>query len=311
LAFHELRDAFPGEAADLIEDISRKAAAVFRWVSVVTNKLVADFVEGRYTSLAEARSVINELPDSMLALFSKIWKDIDRKDKPIWSMLMRLTLAAYVPLEVQTLWHFGNGQYPPLADNLQHVESRVSLSRLVKRRLDTYTKDLLEVDSKQCVGLLHRIVKEWADSPKTQPELRDGSPSDFDPYLSLLEAGVSGVPMIEFPEPDRPVPGSIRLRHAHSVQFIFWEPIARNLSYASEIEDSSKFSDRLISALDRLDVAATNLANAHKEVLPCSKDPGPRDRHLHTSTPARHGACRPDTAHTAAAQDCSHDRHGD
>ena len=254
-AFCDRRVLFPDEAKRILAEISKRAEGIFLWVSVVTRHLMEGLQSGRTTTLDQMETILSNLPDDMQELYSKIYSCIDPKDKQISSMFLLLALATYVPLDAETCWRAEGQPLPPgpLSD-----EARKSLVSLVRRRVNTYTRGLLEVETDGSINLLHRTVKEWTSEPRVQAEIRSSCPPGFNAYLSLMKAGTDMLPEPELSSESRP----------RQYQTRFFEPIARILSYGSEVADDPVLEPSLIAALEQLDQTATWVANRNRKFLP-------------------------------------------
>lgn len=159
--FCDRRVLFPDEAKRILDEISSRAEGMILRVSVVTSHLMEGLQSGRTTTFEQLETILSNLPDDMQELYSKIYSCIDPEDKQIASMFLLLALATYVPLDIETCWRAEGQPLPPgpLSDDAQK-----SLASLIRRRVNTYTRGLLEVETDGIINLLHRTVKEWADN---------------------------------------------------------------------------------------------------------------------------------------------------
>lgn len=251
-SYRDLQTLFPTEAEELRTQISHRAEGVFLWVHVVTGLLVDEMENYSIRTFDRAEEILSDLPTDMGELYTRMWSTVRPADLATSSRLIRLVLASYVPLDTETYCRAEGLRLPqgPIVDN-----ARSALIAMVRAQFHTYTRGLVEVDDNGLAHLIHRTVKEWANRTDMNSMMISVCPDDFDPYLSLVEAGADELLNKQF-DPDI------------SLQFEMFEFVARVMSYASEVSENqpcAAFTARLTKALDRLDQVATEVANRHKE----------------------------------------------
>lgn len=150
--FREIQAKDPRFAPPLIADIAKKSLGVFLWVDLVMKSLLEGLTQGDY--IVELHRRVDQLPDDLEGLFRAIL-DRARRQKPAYfvsaSKFFQLVRAALEPLTLYCLYMADeDSEDPAFFDNVRlgpsTAEERWSRAATMKRRLNSRTKGLLEVD---------------------------------------------------------------------------------------------------------------------------------------------------------------------
>lgn len=185
--FSDLSMLFPLEAQLLVQETVGKSSGVFLWSSLVIRKLLQSLSAGDRP--AYLRKILEDLPDDLELLFSRIWDTIEGS-KSESAELIALKNAAYPKLNYLTLWLAHGG----IEEGLQLAglsDSRKSgLRGIVIRRLDSKTRGLLELSPKGNVEFIHRTAADWVAHQDVWAKISSHLTKDFDPCINLLHAEV-------------------------------------------------------------------------------------------------------------------------
>ncbi|KAK4160718.1 hypothetical protein QBC43DRAFT_292731 [Cladorrhinum sp. PSN259] len=186
-AFRQLQSAFWDEADLLKRNIVEKSEGVFLWLSLVVATLLEGLTEGDIQGAKDLQTALDELPKDLSELYQRIWTRI----KPTYivesSKIFQILLASVGPLDAVNLWSAESQE--PLdipAANTPASHRRVYIHQLMRRRLSSRTRGLLEISPDGHVDYLHRSVWDWI-RPMWDGILRK-TPPEFDPNLALLVA---------------------------------------------------------------------------------------------------------------------------
>ncbi|KAK3984481.1 hypothetical protein QBC44DRAFT_388299 [Cladorrhinum sp. PSN332] len=187
--YQELKEAFPDAMRQLMLDIVEKGKGVFLWISIVVQNLLAEFTDG--SLLSELQAIVDNLPEDLSRLYGSIWQRIQPKFRKEASKYIQLLEKArnykdYPHLSLDLLWL--SHEDVPVSLDLEGMsnESREACRRPIERRLNSRTKNLLEVSRKSgYVDYLHRTAQEWV-LLQWEQIVQDG-PAQFDPALWLLK----------------------------------------------------------------------------------------------------------------------------
>lgn len=198
--FESLRKRKPDFAEQLMENIVVKASGVFLWVDLVVSSLLAGMRLG--DRIEDFQKRLDELPPDLERLYDKILHSLDSFYLDHAAQYFSLIETAKTPL---TVLQFA------FADE-ESVESAISMEcgplsqddisqRIdgVNKRLNSRCKGLLEVErglrrniwqipSQLTVQYLHRTVRDFVKSPKSQAFLASKRDPHFDPGLKLCIA---------------------------------------------------------------------------------------------------------------------------
>ncbi|KAI3321413.1 hypothetical protein HD806DRAFT_523901 [Xylariaceae sp. AK1471] len=127
-------------------------------------------------------------------------------------------------LDVVTLWLAENEN--ALDEDVNNIDclKRQSITRTMKRRLNSRTRGLLEISKDGRIDYLHRSVRDWA--VENWSAIQSAAPN-FDPYLALLRATT-----VESGD-------THKLVNAHSmISGVFWAQVCNCFYHASRVHQT-------------------------------------------------------------------------
>jgi hypothetical protein len=240
--FLELKRIFPTEATQLVTDVVAKAEGVFLWVSIVVRSLLAALTEG--DGLSDLRTIVDQLPSDIALLYDAIWARIGGHNMVASAKLLTTFNAAQGTPSYITLWLADEKQ--PLEYDIRTLsdEGRAGVRDIMKRRLDSRTRGVLEISTRGNIDFLHRTARDWIFQPRIWEGIRSEVPEDFDPYLQLLRAETIKMPFM--------YTALSELSDSQSMdigRILF----ATVLWYASQVKQLPTADPELILILDKLD----------------------------------------------------------
>lgn len=157
--FREMQAKDSRFAPQLIADIAKKSSGVFLWVDLVMQSLLEGLTDGDHT--AELHRRVDQLPDDLESLFREILEGVRRQNPAYFvsaSKFFQLVRAALEPLTLNCLYMADeDSEDPAFFDKVRlgpsTAEERWSRAATMKRRLNSRTKGLLEVDRFSNVSL--------------------------------------------------------------------------------------------------------------------------------------------------------------
>ncbi len=186
VAFMELDNAYPDEARELLTGIVGKAEGVFLWVTIVTSSFLSGLADG--DDLKVLTAILDQLPSDLSGLYDNIWSRMDSSYRGDRSRILRL-FQAYTTMPI--FWE--EGRFFPesgipagtlwLADG-GSPRDPVFIEQTLTRRLNSRTRDLLEILPTGNVEYLHRAARDWVQT--VWPQIVETTPEGFDPYRGLL-----------------------------------------------------------------------------------------------------------------------------
>ena len=190
--FLELKRIFPTEATQIVTDVVAKAEGVFLWVSIVVRSLLEALTEG--DGLSDLRTIVDQLPSDIALLYDAIWARIGGRNMVASAKLLTTFKAVQGALNYITLWLADENQ--PLEYDIRTLstEGRAGVREIMKRRLDSRTRGILEISTSGNIDFLHRTARDWILQPRIWEGIRSEVPEDFDPYLQLLRAETIQIP---------------------------------------------------------------------------------------------------------------------
>lgn len=252
-AFRDWKKRSPRQAEKLMVDIVTKAQGVFLWVSVVVAQIRLGLTEG--DKVSDLQAVLEDLPEDLSSIYDSIWGKIKPSYTHHSSQIFQIHQCAIDSNEtIEALFLY-------LADEDLSAEDEVKVTsmgtqhkdvtQIVKRRLDSRTRGLLEVGIDGNVTYLHRTVREWIE-PKW-PEICSRASSDFDPHIALLRALVTYRSASEQWSIDR----------YDTLIETTWLVLSRCFNHATRIRDTPATVDTLVQLLDSLDLYMTRIWATH------------------------------------------------
>jgi hypothetical protein len=240
--FLELKRIFPTEATQLVTDVVAKAEGVFLWVSIVVRSLLAALTEG--DGLSDLRTIVDQLPSDIALLYDAIWAQIGGRNMVASAKLLTTFNASQRIPSYITLWLADEKQ--PLEYDIRTLsdEGRAGVRDIMKRRLDSRTRGILEISTRGNIDFLHRTARDWIFQPRIWEGIRSEVPEDFDPYLQLLRAETIKMPLL--------YTALSELSDSQSMDFgrILFATV---LWYASQVKQLPTADPELILILDKLD----------------------------------------------------------
>ncbi|KAM0258623.1 hypothetical protein ACHAPA_011158 [Fusarium lateritium] len=185
VAFREWQNLSLSETQALQESLSIKADGVFLWVYLVVRDLASALSKGK--SLSDLRSIVDSLPTNIIELYDKMYKNLDPEDAMQSSVYLSLQMASLGELETRTLWYIGENVWIPQED----LTAYDAAAMILKRRLDSSTRGILELNSHGSTSFHHRSAREWLLLSQVSSLILDRLPRNFDANLMLLGAFVN------------------------------------------------------------------------------------------------------------------------
>ncbi|KAI5920262.1 hypothetical protein F4810DRAFT_684030 [Camillea tinctor] len=183
-SFEELREAYEAESEHLIHSIVEKAHGVFLWISIVVRSLLESLTDG--SSIPELQSIIDELPESLSDLYRKIFQSIPQKYMQDCSRFLQIKEHCSGPLTTEILWLADSED--ALSTDLAHItpQQKKHMDLLMRRKIGSRTKGLLEVSREGIIDYLHLTTHEWV--VENLPDITARGPEGFDVYVALFKA---------------------------------------------------------------------------------------------------------------------------
>ncbi|KAK3372588.1 hypothetical protein B0H63DRAFT_551307 [Podospora didyma] len=287
--FQELRSIFPEDSSRLVDEIVKKSNGVFLWVSIVVKSLLEALTEG--DGLPELQSTLNSLPSSIAQLYDAIWSTVSNRNKSKSAELLVTFKAAHGVLDYVTLWLAEEEQSPPPKYTAAGILDQM------KRRLDSRTRGILEINQDGIVQYLHRTARDWISKPEVWEKISSGIEDvDFDPYILLVKAETLG---ISDPRHLSPYTNSMSL---------LWRFVSRSLWYASNVRDTDANRLKLVHILNTFNVEVEKIAGKFMDDISWSSPVQGVSRTCHWSTSQGcDSTCKPKFENTflgLAAQFC-------
>lgn len=266
-AFRDWKEYSSKQAETLMRDIVIKAQGVFLWVAVVVTQIRLGLSEGDKTS--DLQAVLEDIPADLSSLYDNIWRRI----KPCYirssSQIFQIHQCAIDNNEKMdaVLLYLADEDLSALDEDIDVLmETRQRhVAEVVKRRLDSRTRGLLEVANDGYVNYLHRTVREWIE-PMWSEICLSASP-EFDPNLAVLKAIILYRSASE--------QWSI-INSMESLNTKIWLITLRCFNHAIRVRDVPHSSNTLVELLDKLDLEMTKVWDAHRKTTASNeqREPG-------------------------------------
>jgi hypothetical protein len=160
--------------------------------------------------------------------------------------------AAISPLSHITLWLADEKQSLNFDITSLFAHARSGIVDIMRRRLDSKTRGILEVSPNGTVNFLHRTARDWALQPSVWKKICSSVPEGFDPYLLLLKAETLRIP-------DR------SNRQSENLDDL-WRVLNKSLWYASQVVDLAANTLELVRVLKRLSSEAAKAASPYLRI---------------------------------------------
>jgi len=239
--FRQLRAIAPEDSAKLALDVIQKAQGVFIWVSLVVRSLLDDLSDG--ATLSDLQSTLDSLPEDISDLYGNIWAKLQQTCRNIQhsSRIFQMKRASIGPLHFLTLWLADEDK--PTDFNIKSISpsSKKGIADIIKRRIGSRTRGIIEMSPDEHVDFLHRTARDWAFQPNVWEAICGVGPNSihFSPDLALLRTTVILMQDVSN-YPGRSLGD-------------FWEVMLKCLIYAARLPDSETITPKLISILNKLD----------------------------------------------------------
>ncbi|KAH7130987.1 hypothetical protein EDB81DRAFT_950406 [Dactylonectria macrodidyma] len=271
--FKELREVYPAQASSIAETLTTKANGVFLWVSLVVQSLVIGLSEGE--SLSTLQTVLDKLPTDIHSLYDAIWERISPRNKADGSAMLQMVDMCHGPLSWFILWLADEWHSSSLSGELLAREARSSALKLLKRRIDTRTRGILELSSprvnRATVNFTHRTANDWARRGDVWQRICSSTPDTFDAALCLLHGESASLSY----------PDWISVGRFDDA----WITACRTLWYASQVKTSAANDDSVVQILDKLDLEMARIfSSSWTWCLLHQNDPVPRQQPHWSST---------------------------
>ncbi|KAK0612574.1 hypothetical protein B0T17DRAFT_511756 [Bombardia bombarda] len=217
----------------VVENTVKKPSCVFLWVSLVVRSLMEALIDG--DGLFDLQAIIDRLPS-----------DISSRNISASSELLAIFRAAKTRLDSLTLWLADDKQPLNLRVGDISPQTKLGILNLMKRRVDSRTRGILEVSPQGTVDVLHRTARDWLAQPEVWKQISSTikNSESFDPYLLLLKGETLRAA-------DKT---NYYGMHRHSLCIV----VHRTL-YASQVRDTPEFATMLTEILDLYDTEVSKM----------------------------------------------------
>lgn len=274
-AFRELQSIHPIQTNRLLDSIIEKAGGVFLWVAVVVRSLLESLTEGE--TLADLEKTVSQLPSDLEKLYFSIWASISTKYKPEASEFFQIREAfpeklsksrkeaeifdfferdprsgghISTSLTALTALHFFLAFEDTPVDFDVTTISAEDIIKLVRRRINSRTRCLLEVFDDGGVDYLHRTVYDW--SKENWLHICSQATESFDIYLKFLR-----VKTALMSDPKEWEGSKSRLFEGGKLtsqwSSVFWHNISSCIEFAYRAQKSPSVLLNLVSTLDNFE----------------------------------------------------------
>lgn len=176
----------------LIEHITEKAAGVFLWVFLVTQRLRNGLAE--YDCFSDLQRRLDNIPADLEPFFKQILESVEPFYHNKMATTLRLALATPRPVHI-VIYSFHDKEYEDtgyamkpgcLAWNEQQADQ---LHSQITRRINARCRGLLEVNkASKNVEFLYRTVRDYLGTNEMSHYLDTKSRKGYDVHLSILKA---------------------------------------------------------------------------------------------------------------------------
>ncbi|KPM46171.1 hypothetical protein AK830_g276 [Neonectria ditissima] len=236
--FQELEAHLPTEAGRLVSGIIEKSQGVFLWVSVVVLLLREGLTEG--DTISDLQKVLETLPSDLEELYQSFWDTIKPQYVGHASRLFQIHQVSTTTLDVVTFWLADEDNALSEDINVLKDQRRLHIFQIMRRRLNSRTRGLLEISVDGTVDYLHRTVRDWI--VPLWNVILSKSPPGFDPHLAMLKALAVEVSN-----------SSYWGEGPASMSFEFWGRVSLCFYHAASTKDLQRNLPLLVQALDRMD----------------------------------------------------------
>lgn len=257
-AFNDWKSLSPAGAEALHQGLIEKAGGVFLWVHVVVKELMHALENGR--NLHDLSTIVDSLPTDMMELYTKIYSSAEEGEAKRAALYFTLLKAAMHRLKSYELWYIEE----ETALDANDKPAWVSMQRLIKRRLDSSTRGMIEYSGDaETIGdghieFHHRTAKEWLSLPEVVPLISAHVTEYFDARLLLVKGYRARMAQVlrankEYSERSQPNDW-----HSSSTA------LSRILYYASQVAESPPLAPALIKELETVRETVDKMAELFK-----------------------------------------------
>jgi hypothetical protein len=195
--FEDLRNVHPVEATELLRDITKKAKGVFIWVKVVVDSLIESITEG--CGMKDLQDIVASLPSDIKNLYEALWARTPEPSRNRAAILLRLSNTEFWPLSCTEAWladEYTLRSFDVSREELGDIGTstldlktvHLYIKPLLRRKLASRTRGLLEVAFQGYPDFSHRTAHDWVKQPAIQEEVANiCGELRHDPYLFLAQ----------------------------------------------------------------------------------------------------------------------------
>ncbi|KAI1052591.1 hypothetical protein LB507_009842 [Fusarium sp. FIESC RH6] len=185
-AFRDWQVLSPDGTEALRQDLIKRADGVFLWVYIVVRELMSALEKGK--SLHDLHAILISLPTDIMNLYTKVYGSADPEEANRAALYFSLLQAAVHKLTCYELWYIEEGN----AVNLNDEAASIPMEGVIKRRLDSSTRGMIEVSkmesqAHESIVFHHRSVLEWLSLPGVMSSLSAHLPNHFDSRLLIMK----------------------------------------------------------------------------------------------------------------------------
>ncbi|KAK0665113.1 hypothetical protein QBC41DRAFT_258817 [Cercophora samala] len=255
----EFQQANPREAESIVREIISKAQGVFLWVSLVIAQLRVGLTEGN--KLSELYGTLQGLPDELSDLYEVIWDKIGQYRQHSAQLFQIHTAFAAVASDLlptlcsrsALIWLADEGSTIDTGHNIFKThKSPLHVQQIMKRRLASRTRGLLEITPSGGVEYLHRTARDWMLKQKW-PDILSTSGPNFDVHLSMFDALTTCVGFMA----NAHIPSDYDVREDTEYRNLLW----LCLSQAALVSDREQIFPAFMSSFKRFSSNAFGLCS--------------------------------------------------
>jgi len=251
-AFRDWQVLYPDGTEALRQDLIERADGVFLWVHVVVRELMLALKRGR--NLQDLSVILNSLPTDIIDLYTKIYGSADPGEANNAAVYLSLMKAVHHSFTHDELWYIEENTTVDPNDKVVGE----SITRVIRRRLDSSTRGMMDVSGDGVIVFHHRSVREWLLLPEISPILHGHLSEHFDATLLLMK-GCRSILVRQLQ-----VIKSCSAKAFGNILFLSCEALYRILYYASQVVESAILTPALHRELEMARDAFDTIADAIK-----------------------------------------------
>ncbi|KAK4188652.1 hypothetical protein QBC35DRAFT_382015, partial [Podospora australis] len=216
----------------------------YLWVSLVVRSLVEGLTEG--DTLIDLQATLSKLPSDIMQLYGATWKLIRPEYISQPSELLQICAVANASLTPVLLYYALQDQWLTPGEDAFTVDRMNYITEVMRRRLNSRTRGLLDVSANRQVEFLHRSVGDWIKL--MWPEICAKTAPELDPHLVLFKVHFNAALSISIPYWKESV------KVAAAFLYEFWAVMSTALKHAVQVGGAYEPNVvDLVTGLDRLD----------------------------------------------------------